>query len=193
MLNIPNLLTLLRLALAPVFVYFLSLDTPWAIAACFSTGAAMGVTDILDGYFGRKLNQITDLGKILDPTVDKIAAVTMLGGLYWFRALPLAFIIFKVVKELLFLPRGIIILKRPGKIPSANWWGKASCTVLFAAMIPYVIDVLPETRVYFLWVAAAVEIIALVSYYVDLLTNTPHPASPLRGEEIRGSGRREEP
>ena len=179
MLNIPNLLTLLRLALAPVFVYFLSHgDAPWAIIACFSTGAAMGITDILDGYLGRRLNQITTLGKILDPTVDKIAAVMMLGGLYWFRELPLAFIVFKVIKELLFLPRGIIVLRRPGKIPSANLWGKAACVVLFAAMIPYVIDILPETRVYWLWVAAAVEITALASYYVNLFKDSGRCEEP---------------
>ncbi len=140
----------------------------------------MGVTDILDGYFGRKLNQITDMGKILDPIVDKIAAVTMLGGLYWFRELPLAFIVFKIIKELLFLPRGLIVLKRPDKIPSANRWGKAACVVLFAAMIPYVLDVLPETRVYFLWVTAAVEIVALVSYYIDFLRKPGEINSPLQ-------------
>jgi CDP-diacylglycerol--glycerol-3-phosphate 3-phosphatidyltransferase len=178
MFNTPNLLTLLRLALAPVFVYFLSLDAHWAIAACFATGAAMGVTDILDGYFGRKLNQITDLGKILDPTVDKIAAVTMLGGLYWFRELPLAFIIFKIIKELLFLPRGIIILKRPGNIPSANRWGKTACVILFAAMIPYVINAWSDTRVYFLWVAAVVEIVALISYYAEFFRDSAQREGP---------------
>ena len=170
MLNVPNLLTFLRLALAPVFIYFLSLGSaaPWAIYACFATGITIALTDILDGYIGRRLNQVTNLGKILDPIVDKIVGVAMLVGLYFFRGLPLAFIIFKVVKELLLLPRGIIVLRRGSEVPSANRWGKAACVVLFAAMIPYVIDTLPQERVYFLWIAAVVEIAALVSYYVEL-------------------------
>ncbi len=169
-LNVPNLLTLLRLALVPVFVYFLSLGAaPWAIPACFAAGLSIAITDILDGYLGRRLNQVTNLGKILDPIVDKIVSMAMLGGLYFFRGLPLAFIIFKAVKELLLLPRGIIVLRRGSEAPSANRWGKAACVVLFAAMIPYVIDVLPGRRVYFLWIAAAAEIAALVGYYVEML------------------------
>ena len=170
MFNVPNLLTFLRLALAPVFVYFLSFGTiSWAIPACFATGMAMGITDILDGYLSRRLNQVTNLGKILDPIVDKISAVIMLGGLYFFRGLPLAFIIFKAVKELLLLPRGIIVLQRESEVPSSNTWGKAACVILFFAMIPFVINVLAETRVYFLWVAAVAEIAALTSYYAELL------------------------
>ena len=148
--------------------------------SCFAAGAVMALTDTLDGYLGRRLNQITKLGKMLDPTVDKIAAVIMLGGLYWFRELPPAFIVFKVIKELLFLPLVIIVLRRPSEIPSANRWGKTACVVLFVTMIPYVIDALPETRVYFLWVAAVVEIIALTNYYIDFLKKPGEINSPLR-------------
>ena len=104
--------------------------------------------------------------------------VAMLVGLYFFRGLPLNFIVFKAVKELLLLPRGVVILRRGGNIPSANVWGKAACVVLFLAMWPYVVDVMRETRDIFLWVAAAAEVTALAGYYMEF---------------FRGCGRCEEP
>lgn len=70
--NIPNILTIFRVLLIPVFVICYYLPFSWA-----STGAAFifwlaGVTDVLDGYFARKLNQSTSFGAFLDPVADKI-------------------------------------------------------------------------------------------------------------------------
>ena len=77
-LNVPNALTLVRLLLIPVFVvlYVRGENEPalryWSLAvfsiACF--------TDLLDGYIARKYNQITDLGKLMDPLADKVMVLT---------------------------------------------------------------------------------------------------------------------
>lgn len=77
-LNVPNALTLLRLLLIPVFVWlYVDGETQpslryWSLgvflAACF--------TDLLDGYIARKYNQITDLGKLMDPLADKVMVLT---------------------------------------------------------------------------------------------------------------------
>ena len=171
MFNIPNLLTLFRLILVPVFLYLLSLVAVWAPWACLGIGLLMSLTDILDGYLSRKLGQITDLGKVFDPTVDKIAGISMVAGLYFFRGLPLAFVIFKAGKEFLMLVRGIIIVRKWSNIPSANRWGKTAFVLLFISMVPFVLDILPEVRMYFLLAAALAEFAALLSYYVELFTH----------------------
>ncbi len=71
-LNIPNLLTMARIVVIPVFLYFLNRDTPrdGVIAALVFSAAA--ITDLLDGYLARKMGVVSVLGKLLDPLADKL-------------------------------------------------------------------------------------------------------------------------
>jgi len=76
--NIPNSLTLLRIAMIPVFVVVFYLPFQWAnILACIVFIIA-AVTDILDGYLARKLGQISPLGAFLDPVADKLMVAVVL-------------------------------------------------------------------------------------------------------------------
>lgn len=76
--TIPNMLTLLRIALIPllVVVYFSNLPNAMPIAAMIFTLA--GLTDLLDGYLARKLNQTSAFGAFLDPVADKLIVVCAL-------------------------------------------------------------------------------------------------------------------
>jgi CDP-diacylglycerol--glycerol-3-phosphate 3-phosphatidyltransferase len=90
--NLPNLITIGRIALAPIFVWVLFLfPTPaaherWIVVALFVLASA---TDGLDGALARKRNQVTDLGKLLDPIADKVLiggallALSVLGQVEW--------------------------------------------------------------------------------------------------------------
>lgn len=70
--TIPNVLTLLRLAMLPVlFVVFYD-DFPYHYFACTVIFTVMGFTDFLDGYLARKLNQFSKFGAFMDPVADKI-------------------------------------------------------------------------------------------------------------------------
>jgi len=76
--NIPNSLTLLRIVMIPVFVVVFYLPIKWNNQiACFIFVLA-AVTDILDGYLARKLNQISSLGAFLDPVADKLMIAVVL-------------------------------------------------------------------------------------------------------------------
>lgn len=77
-LNLPNLLTLVRILLIPVFVILFITPTPdrSLIAAIIFTVAA--VTDLLDGYIARRTGQVTTLGKLLDPIADKLLVLSAL-------------------------------------------------------------------------------------------------------------------
>ena len=70
--NLPNRLTLLRVALVPVFCAFISIRSPWAqlVAALIFIGASL--TDWFDGKVARRDNLITDFGKLMDPIADKL-------------------------------------------------------------------------------------------------------------------------
>lgn len=85
MINLPNLLTLLRIALIPVFVILFYWPSAWAIWAAAIVFALAGFTDWLDGYLARKLQQSTALGAFLDPVADKLmvaVALVLLVQLY---------------------------------------------------------------------------------------------------------------
>ena len=71
--TIPNVLTILRIILIPVFVVLFFKGQKMAALAVF---CAASLTDMLDGYLARKLNQITDFGKLFDPLADKLMVLT---------------------------------------------------------------------------------------------------------------------
>lgn len=76
--NLPNLLTLLRIALIPVLVVFFYLDVAWSNLACALVFALAGLTDWLDGYLARRLGETTAFGAFLDPVADKLMVATAL-------------------------------------------------------------------------------------------------------------------
>jgi CDP-diacylglycerol---glycerol-3-phosphate 3-phosphatidyltransferase len=123
--NLPNSITLSRLLGLPFILYWLHQGTEidrWLSLIIFLIAAS---TDWLDGYLARKLNQITELGKFLDPLVDKLLVLAPLLALIEMGLIP-AWGVF------LILAREIAIagwrvnpnLTENNQIKGANWWGK---------------------------------------------------------------------
>jgi len=77
-LSIPNLLTLLRILLVPVFLALFYLPVGWASQACAYVFAAAAITDWLDGYLARRLGQMSPFGAFLDPVADKLMVAAAL-------------------------------------------------------------------------------------------------------------------
>lgn len=81
--NAPNILTLLRLALIPALIGVYYLPFSWAPAVAVTVFVVAAITDLLDGYLARRLNQISPLGRFLDPVADKLivaAALVLLAA-----------------------------------------------------------------------------------------------------------------
>src|SRR5579871_2023680 len=76
--NVPNTLTWLRIAAIPLIVLLFFMPYPWADPAAGLLFAAAGITDSLDGYFARRLGQISRLGAFLDPVADKLIVAVAL-------------------------------------------------------------------------------------------------------------------
>ncbi len=79
--NIPNLLTLSRIVMIPVFVVVFYLPVQWSYLVSAAIFALAGATDWLDGYLARKLNQSTPFGAFLDPVADKLMVAVALAVL----------------------------------------------------------------------------------------------------------------
>lgn len=74
--TIPNIITFVRIALVPVFVVIFYLPYQWSYLWAAILFALAGITDWVDGYLARKLNQSSKLGAFLDPVADKLMVVT---------------------------------------------------------------------------------------------------------------------
>lgn len=96
--NLPNLLTLSRIVMIPVFVVVFYLPVEWRYLVSAAIFALAGVTDWLDGYLARKLDQSTPFGAFLDPVADKLMV-----------AVALAVLIEEYALALLTIPATIII------------------------------------------------------------------------------------
>lgn len=126
-LTIPNLLSVIRIILVPFFAYFFIKGEMFTSAIFL---VLSGLSDAVDGYIARHFNQITELGKMLDPLADKItqAAVALCLSIRFPIICP--FLIIFIVKELVMLIFASILLKKKRKPTAAKWYGKVS-TVLF--------------------------------------------------------------
>lgn len=139
--NIPNALSLVRIVLLPVFatLYLMSNQYPNLLYWSFGVLLLSGITDSLDGIIARKFNQITELGKILDPVADKLTQVTVVLCLAVrnLELIPLLIICF--AKELIQAIGGLLLLRRGEKIRGARWYGKVSTFAFYGVMASIVL------------------------------------------------------
>ncbi len=129
-----NMLTISRLILIPLFLYLLFSSPPRNLIAAVVFGLA-GITDALDGYVARKFDQVTELGKIIDPLADRIFIVTAVIALYVRdRQPPLFALIILLTREIVLL-WGYVYLRKQGKKLSVSFLGKTATAVLITAFV----------------------------------------------------------
>ncbi len=128
--TVPNLISLLRLALVPVFaVLIVRGEDVWALGVL----AVSGISDWLDGFIARQFDQVSKLGKVLDPAADRLFILVTLVALVWRDAIPLWLVLALVTRDVLlaclmpFLAR-----QRYGPLP-VHFAGKAGTFALLYA------------------------------------------------------------
>lgn len=139
-LTIPNLLSVIRIALIPVFgVLYYNGNVMWAVVVLFISG----LTDFFDGKIARKFNQISALGKMLDPVADKLTQITIAIVLYLtfrgsadetIRAFSWVFLVF-LIKEAVMVVGGAIMIAFGLRPCAAEMPGKIATFVFYAVMI----------------------------------------------------------
>lgn len=163
-LNIPNCLTVVRIALLPVVV--------WRFRKGDSMGALLFyllamLTDAVDGIIARRFNQVTALGKLLDPIADKLSLVTLLGLFVADGEIPLWLLGVILLKELALVIGGAVALRR-GIVVYALPIGKVT-TVAFVASIVVRFLSWRAAADALLGVSVVLSMIALVWYGLDLM------------------------
>jgi len=169
MYSIPNLLSLLRLALVPVLIALAAAgQVDWFLALL----AISLVSDVLDGYLARKLQQASELGARLDSWADMLTYAAMIFGLYliW----PLIFeeqAIYLFAATLSYILPVILALSRFGSFPSYHTWGAKLAAVLIAPA--YYLLILSDNQLFFRAVIIFHVLVAVEEMAITLILKYP--------------------
>ncbi|MCK9478359.1 MAG: CDP-diacylglycerol--glycerol-3-phosphate 3-phosphatidyltransferase [Firmicutes bacterium] len=126
-----NKITFLRILLVPVFMVFLLRDMWYISAAIFLIAA---ITDGVDGYIARKYQQITTLGKIIDPLADKLLVTAALIGLVWLQRLNPWFALIIISREFVVTSLRIVAISK-GTVIAAATSGKLKTVTQITAIV----------------------------------------------------------
>ncbi|MBP5151775.1 MAG: CDP-diacylglycerol--glycerol-3-phosphate 3-phosphatidyltransferase [Lachnospiraceae bacterium] len=199
--NLPNKLTMLRVIMIPVFVFFILAGfVPYNNYIALAVFILASLTDLLDGKIARKRNLVTNFGKFMDPLADKLLVVSALlcllvvdGGtrICGSQTLSLIAIIIIVARE--FIISGFrLVASDAGLVIAASMWGKfktattmvSICIMIVVNDLAKVIPFIKEVSLVIFWIAVTLTIVSLVDYLVKNI----HVIT-----DLNGSGKTETP
>lgn len=174
-----------RFLLLGICAYFLLNDN--YLLTCLLI-LAMGVTDILDGYFARSRNEISELGKIIDPIADKVSLLTIILILFFKEIIPLWFVIITVSRDALILVGGLYLNSKKNTVLQSNWLGKAAAVAIgttlliaifskgakfgqFGNFLSYHSEITELLYTVLLFLSVVLAIVSLVSYFNRFIKN----------------------
>lgn len=165
-LTLSNLLSVSRIVLVAPFGYALSSGSDegrvWGAAIM---GVAI-LTDFLDGFFARRLHQVTELGKIVDPLSDKISVGLVALILAWHQAVPWWYLGVVLMRDLLILAGGVYIKRKKNIVVQSNWPGKVAVSLIALVLILSIFPSATETtgfQVAF-WASIVLMVVSLALY-----------------------------
>jgi len=176
LLNLPNVLTLLRIALVGVFLWLFRAGRLYPSLAVF---ALASLTDALDGTLARKRGEITWLGKLLDPLADKLLVCAALYALARKGWAPWWLIAMVAGKELLMLLGGLVLLAR-GVVAQAVPIGKAATALFLIAIAATFFHPYTQPFDLYLQCLAFAAAMAALAWYAVLAVRALRQPSPAR-------------
>jgi CDP-diacylglycerol--glycerol-3-phosphate 3-phosphatidyltransferase len=151
--TVSNLLSLSRVFfLFPIVYYILKPGSGYRVTVIILMLLAAS-TDFLDGFLARKLNQVTDFGRLLDPVTDKISLITISAALVLVGDVPLWFAALLALRDILIVAGGSVIIRRRKVVVQSVWAGKWTVTVIAVYLILATlrIDSLLPAKIFFLY------------------------------------------
>jgi CDP-diacylglycerol--glycerol-3-phosphate 3-phosphatidyltransferase len=160
--NVANLLTLSRIILLPFFIifFFSSYENNFMIAGVIFT--ISGLTDLFDGYVARKYNQVSHLGRLLDPLADKLTMISVFIVLAINNSIHIWVILVILIREIIILIGSFIVYFNSDDIISPSKLGKSATFLLYITAAAYILDL--ALFKFALFIALPLTIISGVSY-----------------------------
>lgn len=167
--NLPNKLTLLRIALIPFFIVCFYLPLKWWNIPAVILFIVAYATDTFDGYYARKHNMVTDFGKLMDPMADKMLTASALIMLLFKGMISPIPVLIIIMRE--FIISGCrLVWAGKGKVVAANWLGKIKTVTQFIAIALILLHDPLITALGFpldtivLWISVVFAVWSLVDY-----------------------------
>jgi CDP-diacylglycerol--glycerol-3-phosphate 3-phosphatidyltransferase len=166
--NLPNVLTVLRILAVPVIVVALLGETPNGDALAAAVFALAALTDGLDGYIARSRGSVTTFGKLMDPLADKLLIVAALVSLVSLGRLA-AWVAMVIIAREVAVTVLRAIAAESGVVIAASWLGKLKTALQVAAVFGLIIwDPAPVAVDALVYVAVAVTVISGADYFFGI-------------------------
>ena len=172
--NVPNVLTLIRLFLVPVYIMLFAIGEKYSALTVFLLAS---FTDLLDGRIARKYNLITDFGKLMDPLADKVMVVTAMcsmaiGNKTISAVIPWAAVVILFIKEMIMVIGSAVMLRYQIVVYSTMVGKVAQCMFIASLVAVYFHDWFVQLcagwfmplDLLMLWLSIALTLCALIVY-----------------------------
>lgn len=163
-----NFLSLLRIFLAFPIFYLISnfTETEGARYYLLLLYLVVYLTDIGDGYFARKFNQVSELGKIIDPLADKILVIMVVSYLFLYNLIPDYYFYIIILRDVLIFTGGIFVSKKIGKVLPSNYLGKGTVISIGLFIIVVTLGAHPASLIYkiLLYLSLVLSFLSVFAY-----------------------------
>lgn len=182
---ISNLISMSRFLLLGITIYFLLNDN--YLITCVLI-VLIWFSDLLDGYFARSRNEISELGKIIDPLADKATVISIVLILLFKGIIPLWYVIITILRDAVILSGGLYLSSKKNIVLQSNWLGKLAVFAIgatifsaifangakfgeFGSFFSYHSEITELLYTILLFSSVVVAIISLVSYFNRFIEN----------------------
>ncbi|NTW70060.1 MAG: CDP-alcohol phosphatidyltransferase family protein [Chlorobiaceae bacterium] len=168
--NLPNFLSVLRIILIPWFLYYFHTGQTTVAIAIMIVAV---LSDWFDGQAARWTNEVSDMGKILDPLADKLCLASVAIYFLWIGELPLWFVIFVVLRDILIFIGAAFVRVRHSVVTTSLWpgkWAVGFVSMMFIVMVwPHPVFVRYPLKEFFLYLSTAMLFYSFVLYCLRFL------------------------
>jgi cardiolipin synthase len=166
-LTLANWITSSRFLLAPLILWQLTRGTAQGVVWALILLLVAGLTDVVDGWAARSRNEVSELGKILDPLADKLVTGGVLLALTVKWGLPGWMVVVYIAKELIQVGAGTLLVKQMKQVIPANRCGKNATVAFFLGFgLFFIHKIIGQIAIA---IAILMSIYALYTYYLEYL------------------------
>ena len=179
-LTIPNVITAVRLSCVPVFLWLLFARDDRLAAAWLL--AALGATDWVDGYIARRWNQISKLGKVLDPVADRILLLVGVVAIVIDGSVPIVVAVLSLAREALVSIATLVLAALGARRIDVTWFGKKGTFFVMTAFPLFLLGNVDDGpwSTFGYWAGWAFAVPGLVLGYLALAQYVPLGLEALR-------------
>jgi len=167
-----NMLSLFRLLMAiPFWILLDNLNAPGNRAILLGMCILGAITYVLDGYLARKFNEVTEMGKIIDPIADKIVIGIIILKLYLVGEIPNSYFLMIILRDLLIFTGGIFVSRKLGRVLPSNMLGKLTVTSIAIVILFILAQVDKTSTIYigFYYLSIIMIFTSLIGYTIRSL------------------------